>query len=270
MSSTKRDRSIPRLEHLPPSTVIKIFTFLKELIEEKNLDWDFFESRKRLFNTKEQYFVDYYTKAYLDSSDSKNYLSKWITKQEKYVDTSELYESFSEYLSLIKNNYAKISKELFKNNIESTIIIVNNNELVLMPIDYKINLLIPPETKTMDKDWGKEVIYVIPSKIRDFEVFVCKILEPILTENEAKLFFNNSFSFYSNYNISPTFLDLHVTNKTKLDNAIFEIYTEYKNKLVDYMRDQDDKLDKVTLKQWKFSQKIKYQPARQIDFMRVM
>ena len=270
MSSAKRDRIIPRLEHLAPSDVIKIFTFLRELIEDMNLDWDFFESRKRLFNAKEQYFVDYYTKVYLNSSDPKNYLDKWITNQGKYADTSELYLSFSEYLNLIESNSAKIRKKLFGNELEEPTIVLNNNELILIPINYKINLLIPPKTTTIDKDWGGEVVYFVPIKIRNFEAFVCKALELILTENESKLFFNNSFSFYSNYNISPTFLDFCVTDKSKLDNAVFEIYKEYSNNLVDYMRDQDEKLDKVTPKQWKFSQKIKHQTALKIDFMKVM
>ncbi len=38
MSSTKRDRSIPRLEELSPFSVIKIFKFIQKLVEDKNLD----------------------------------------------------------------------------------------------------------------------------------------------------------------------------------------------------------------------------------------
>ena len=79
MSSKKRDKSIPQLQELSPSAVIRIFQFIIELTEKKDLDLNFFDSRENLFNTEELYFLDFYLKSYLFSLESDSYFNIWLT-----------------------------------------------------------------------------------------------------------------------------------------------------------------------------------------------
>src|SRR5690606_9278823 len=135
-----------KLQELSPSSVVRIFQFIEELVEKNNLDLDFFNSREKLFNSEELYFLDFYIESYLSSLEQESYFNKWLKKQEQYLDTPELFDSFAEYMITLQQNLSQIKHII---DLDASIRFSDNksirnsasDDILLMPISYKILLM---------------------------------------------------------------------------------------------------------------------------------
>lgn len=230
--SKNRNRSIPKLEELNPSSVIKIFKYIKDLIENKDLDLDFFNKRDKIFNREELYFVDYYIHSYLKSTKTQSYFKNWLQSQEQYLDSPELFDSFSDYRNSVDTRVIQILDRI---NVLERIRIAENISIKknyaehnTIPISYKIPLIIPFTIKNID---GK-ITKIFSPKAIDFKQYVIEKLSTVLSEEEALLFYNNSFSVQNNY-LPPDLLNLKVVDKYSLGIAIQNIWKRYKSRMFD-------------------------------------
>ncbi len=81
----------PKLTDLPVDSSIRIFSFLKEILEEHNLDVKVFEEKLKNFNIGETYFIVYYSIRYFDYYNIKSQLRVWI---ENYERSMKDYDDF--------------------------------------------------------------------------------------------------------------------------------------------------------------------------------
>ena len=91
----------PKLSDLPIESSIKVFSFLKEVLEQHHLKLEAFQAGISTSTVGERYFIVYYSILYFDYYNTKSYLRKWIeNKENSMVD----YDEFSLQKHVIKFN----------------------------------------------------------------------------------------------------------------------------------------------------------------------
>ncbi|MBU2926723.1 hypothetical protein [Winogradskyella psychrotolerans] len=267
--SSRSDRTKTAITQITTASAVKVFSFIDNLFENK-LDKEYFKQHFGNFDTGEQHFICKYLDIYLNSSEKKSFLSKWLDQQEQSyaeVGEEELFHDYKEELRLnrsrlvaILNSYKITAERRFKMllihkvSFDQYSSYFNQGE-----IDYKIQLHYKPS---------------------DFKKFFIKTMQEIMTNQDANAFFYNSFEFGTNlYYTKLLYIELDNLKdiKEQIDIVKKRYDKDYKYVLEKKLKAHNERIEKLmnsrknlSDKQKEFYSKTQLQPPTLTDFAKIM
>jgi hypothetical protein len=218
-----------KITDLSPESASKVFQFLHILLEEKQLDVDYFKEELPKFTLEQQYFIFVYAKSYFNNSEG-GYLDRLLKRQERIYTDEETSQNFLHYVSLITKNASKIFNIVDSNQlkvIEKKMkgSVLNNEankdfktQLITNPENYyRIPLYIKYE-KLNDDDIAQST-HGVSSIFNNFKDSVFDILSPLLNPDQIEQFFYNSFAFHNNV-YSIELLHFEITSKEIFNSCV--------------------------------------------------
>jgi len=114
-----------KLSDLPIDSSIRIFSFLKEVLELHNLELKIFKEKLSDFNIGESYFILHYSIKYFDYYDTKSQLRIWIENYERSMKDYDNFQLRKIELQLNSEkviSYCKTNIQSFKKRFKYTLI----------------------------------------------------------------------------------------------------------------------------------------------------
>lgn len=270
----KNNRIKLEITDLSPESASKVFQFLHILLEEEQLDENYFKEELLKFTLEQQYFIFVYAKSYFNSSEG-GYLDRLLKSQERIYVDKETSQTFLEYTSLITKNASKIFNIASSNQLKVIVkklkgSIKNNTakddfitQLATKPYKYRIPLYIKLE-KINNEDFETEKSqYRVSSIFNDFKKEVFNILKPILNPDQIQQFFYNSFAFHNNdYPIE--LLHFEIANKEIFNSCVRNLNNTYKNNVLNHVEKFTEDYNR------KYNKDDKFKSVGRLEFMRVM
>lgn len=265
------------ISDIPPTSAIKIFTFLDKLLEEENLNPDYFRENGGSFSFQERYFLYLYASIYFsDKPDS--FLNQWIGKViadygiDLVSDRMTIIVNNAKALRKITNlqklkalekefqNYNQTKEDEAKYALERTIPIFENN-----PEEFRAFQKIP--------------LYVSNKRINEFRKFFFENFEESLDLESLEKLFLNTFEFGRNIT-DLQLLYLSIDQKAIFEQALMNLNRYYKINILDHMKDQyidkiNAKIEKQiltasTIRKRFLPKKLKYTIVTRLHFMKAM
>ena len=267
--SSRSDRTKTTITQIPTASAVKVFSFTDELFENK-LDKEYFKQHFWSFDTGEQHFICKYLDIYLNSSEKKSFLTKWLDQQEQsYAEAGEeeLFHDYKEELTRNKSQLVaildsyKITAErrfkmllLHKTSFNQYSSYFNQGE-----VDYKIQLHYKPS---------------------DFKLFFIEAMEKVMTNQDANSFFYNSFDFGTNlYHTKLLYIELDNLKdiKEQIDIVKKRYDKDYKYVLENKLKTHNERIEQLmnfrknlSDKQKGFYSKTELKAPTLTDFAKIM
>lgn len=267
--SSRSDRIKTTITQIPTSSAVKVFSFIDELFKNK-LDKTFFKQHFWNFDTGEQHFICKYLDIYLNSSEKKSFLTKWLNQQEQtYAEAGdeELFYDYKEEFTLNKSqlvaildSYRITAERRFKMLLIHKISFNQYSSYFNQgEIDYKIQLHYKPS---------------------DFKLFFIEAMEEVMTNQDANAFFYNSFGFGTNlYHTKLLYIELDNLKdiKEQIDKVKKRYDKDYRYVLENKLKSHNERIEKLMSsrknlsdKQKNYYSKMELQPPTLTDFAKIM
>ena len=265
------------LSQLPIKSAVKIFTFLDQLLEEENLDPEYFRNQAELFQSQEKYFLYLYASEYFsDNPDS--FLNNWLRQIVVYNGLDQV----SDYLAIISNNakaLQKITSAQKLKILEKEFL--NSRQTIADENQYIFERAIPIfENSTNDfRTFQRIPLYVSKEYRGNFKIFFFETLKNSLDSDSIEKLYFNTFEFGGNIT-ELKLLYLRVDQKSLLEEAFKIIIKKYKDDILERMKARyikeinskiEEKLVNASPLRKKFPpKKLKNPEVTRIHFMKAM
>lgn len=251
----------PKITDLPLSSLVKVFGFLDELLNEYELSTQFFKDNINSFTLGEQYFICKYIQDFFFKKDT--YIQDWLDSKKQIYYDAESFEEYDEFENAINSNKDRLQNILpsYFINFERRFKTLLSDKIPFHERHYYfnenvINYRIP--------------LYYKPTK---FKKIIHEILEGILDEDQIDTYFYNSFAF--GYNLHPIkLLNIELTDRTKFLSKIYLIkeayYKESRYQTEKLIKDSQVDLNKIDKKLQGFYNRLKNEEVGRIHFAKTL
>lgn len=265
------------LSQLPIKSALKIFTFLDQLLEEENLDPEYFRNQAELFQSQEKYFLYLYASEYFsDNHDS--FLNNWIRK----ITADNGLDIVSDHLAMVQNNAQTLKKitnaqklkSLEKEFLNSKQTVEDENQYV-----FERALSIFEDNDNNFRTFQRIPLYVSKKYQESFKRFFYETLKNSLDPDFIEKLYFNTFEFGGNIT-ELKLLYLRIDQKSLLEEAFRIITKKYKDDILQRMKARyineinstiEEKLVKASPLRTKFlPKKLKYPKVTRLHFMKAM
>lgn len=256
------DRINNAITELPPESAFKVFEFIKILFNNR-LDKQFFKDAFWNFNAGEQNYICYYLKTYFDNSQRYTFFNKWI--EEKEFEYSEAGE---------EQSFFYFKEEIYQNKGQLMSILVSYEKTAQRRLKQLKKFKIPfnqySNYFSEDKIDYRVPLYLKPNK---FKSYFLEVMNEVMSDEQAKVFFYNSFKFGNNlYPIKLLYIEL--SDMTLIKEQMSLVKREY-DKQVKYQLEKavleyNGKLDNMPAKKQIWYSKLSVEKPTIKDFVKIM